>query len=190
MNYLFWALIMGVIVIAGVDSYGANIVKKSAKVVGMDQPIKIINEQYAKINSKIATYNKVVRDVYDESSEGAVLIVYYDDKNLKKIVGSYFGESGKSNVEYYFGDGNFFFVFSRQFLYKKPLSMDHSGRIKNTEVDRYYFSNGELIKWISGKQVILPSSAEFVQRNRMYKDVLEKYKRMFADPARVPIHTK
>ena len=63
-----------------------NVVVKSQSLSTLDT-VQIINEikkQYAEINSKAATYEKVEKEVYDESTEGAVLIGYFKEKELRK----------------------------------------------------------------------------------------------------------
>lgn len=143
--------------------------------------INDIKKQYAEINANVAQYDKVEKEVYDESTEGAILIAYYDNKVLKKITGTYYGETGKTLMEYYFNGNDFFFIYSKEFNYEKPLSVDHSGKVASTTENRYYFYKEELIKWISGNKSILTTSKEFLEQNKFFKEDFEKYKKLFTD---------
>lgn len=158
-----------------------NIVAESSSISTLDT-VQIINEikkQYAEINSKAAQYDKVEKEVYDESTEGAVLIGYYEKKELKKITGIYFRETGKTVAEYYFNGNDFFFVYLKEFNYEKPIYIESSCKVKSIEESRYYFYKGELIKWISGNKTISASSKEFLERNIFFKEDFEKYKKLF-----------
>lgn len=160
-----------------------NVVAESPSIYTLDT-VQIINEikkQYAEINSKAATYDKVEKEVYDESAEGAVLIGYYEKKELKKINGIYYRETGKTLAEYYFNGNDFFFVYLKEFNYEKPIYIESSGKVKSIEESRYYFYKGDLIKWISGNKIISVTSKEFSEHNNFFKKDFEKYKKLFTD---------
>ncbi len=143
------------------------------------QLISEIKKKYAKINSEASSYEKVVKDLYDESSEGASITGYYSGRKLKKISGTYYGETGKSFVEYYYDGSNFFFVYSRESSYVVPLYVDRRGKVNEVKEDRFYFNNGELVKWISGGKNVPADSNDFLERNKIFKVTFEKYRKIF-----------
>lgn len=160
-----------------------SVVTESESTSALDT-LQIINEitkQYAEINSKAAKYNKVEKEVYDESTEGAILTAYYDNKVLKKITGTYYRETGKTIMEYYFNGTDFFFIYSKEVNYEKPLSMDHTGKISNTKENRYHFYKKNLIKWITGNITVSINSKEFSEQNKFFKEDFEKYKKLFTN---------
>lgn len=165
----------------GINVYSAAIVKQTVVSNDVEQFVDKIRKQYAEINAKISTYNKVEKEVYDESSEGGLLTAFYDKKKLTKITGTYYGETGKTFVEYYFDEGDFFFVYSKESSYVKPLYMDHGGKIRDVKEDRYYFNGGVLLRWLSGNKSIPVNTVEFVEKNNVFREVFKKYKRMFVE---------
>ena len=82
-----------------------------------------------------------------------------------KIVATYYGETGRTQEEYYYWDGQLIFVFHKELTYDKPLS----GRVVRTRKNRFYFNKDKLIKWIdeSGKEVS-PDKAEYVDQQNEY----------------------
>lgn len=155
--------------------------------------LKVINEikkQYSEINAKASTYDKVEKEVFDETTEGAVLIGYYEKSELKKITGIYYRETGKTSMEYYFNGNDFFFVYSKIFNYEKPIYIDTAAKVKSIEENRYYFYKGDLIKWVSGNAVIPVTSQEFLEQNEFFKQNFEKYKKLFTDyvPEKTMLH--
>ena len=77
------------------------------------------------------------------SAEGGTLVAFYEGDALRKLVATYLGESGKASEEYYFWDGQLFFVFRTDSTYDKPF-----GTVVRTDENRYYFANARMIRWI------------------------------------------
>lgn len=145
------------------------------------QVINEIKKQYAKINNEATTYDKVEKEVFDESTEGAILIGYYKKRYLKKITGTYYGETGKTIMEYYFNGSDFFFVYTKIFNYEKPIYIDTTAEVKSIEENRYYFHKGDLIKWMADSTEVPAGSNQFLQENKFFREDFEKYKKMFVN---------
>lgn len=98
---------------------------------------KTFNEYKQEVNfidANLYTYNTVEKEVNGESAEGGILIGYYDNKNeLRKIIGTYYGETGKMFVEYYKKGKHFFYVRSKIFNYRVPIYTDPKGEILSVE---------------------------------------------------------
>jgi hypothetical protein len=133
-----------------------------------------IKNQFKKINVEINSYNKVHKDVYEESSEGSSLDAFYDNKsNIKKSIGTFYGETGKIYIEYYYTDERkVFFIFSKETNYLKPIFLDSSGKIKSVVENRYYFYNENLFKWISNSKINSHVSKKFkIKSLNLNKDI-------------------
>lgn len=125
--------------------------------------IESIRQSYAAINRNIGKYRRVKKQLSGFSAEGGELTAYLDGPNIVKIVANYYGESGKAFEEYYYQGGKLIFVYRKDSRYNKPMS----GRVVRTEEDRFYFNDGQLIRWVSngGKQV--PSSNSEYQKRQI-----------------------
>lgn len=144
--------------------------------------LRIINEikkQYTEIDSKLYLYNKVKKVLLDETAEGAELTGYFENKELKKISGIYYGETFKTTMEYYYNGDEFFYVYAKIYFYEKPIYIDNSPKIKKTEEELYYFFKGNLIRFLSNSIEISHTSQEFLEQTNNLKKDFEKYKKIF-----------
>lgn len=123
----------------------------------VEDPINTIRQHYASINRNAARYKKVRKELSGFSTEGGVLVAYFDGPAIMKIVATFYGESGKASEEFYYWEGKLIFVLRTDYRYNKPLS----GKVVRTTMNRYYFSNDKLIRWIdeNGRQVASDTSA-------------------------------
>lgn len=113
-----------------------------------------IKEWYASVNDGLPAFDKVDKELMDESSEGGQLSGYLKDSELVKLVSSVYGEMGKSIHEYYYWDGELFFVFTQDYQYTMPMYMEGSEVDKIIE-NRYYFRSDTLVRWLdSNKQKV------------------------------------
>jgi hypothetical protein len=137
-----------------------------------DDPIASIRRHYATINRNAARYKKVKKELTGFSAEGGQLVAYFDGPNIMKIAATFYGESGKASEEYYYWDGELIFVLRTDYRYSKPLS----GRVVHTSIDRFYFSNDKLIRWIdeNAKQVAADTS-EYAEKQKDYVDSSKQF---------------
>jgi len=140
-------------------------------------PIASIRQHYAQINGNAAKYRKVKKELTGFSTEGGTLLAYLDGPNIMKIAATFYGETGRTNEEYYYWNGKLIFVLRRESTYSKPLS----GKIVRTNENRFYFKDGQMIRWIdeNGKQPTANTS-EYADKQKEY---LES-SRQFAEGAR------
>jgi hypothetical protein len=91
---------------------------------------------------------------------------------INRSAATFYGESGKAAEEYYYWDGKVIFVLRTDYRYNKPLS----GRVVRTTVDRFYFSDDKLIRWIdeNGKQVAADTS-EYQDKQKEYLDSSKQF---------------
>lgn len=119
-------------------------------------PIASIRQHYAEINRSLAKYKKVKKELSGFSAEGGQMVAYFDGPSIMKIVATFYGEMGKTSEEYYYWDNKLIFVLRTDYRYNRPLT----GKVVHTAVDRFYFSDDKLIRWIdeNGKQAASDTS--------------------------------
>lgn len=142
-----------------------------------EDPIAVIRARYAAINKNVAKYKKVKKELSGFSLEGGELMAYFDGPRLMKMVVNHYGEGGKALEEYYYQDDQLIFVFRKDSNYDKP----GSGKVVRTMENRYYFNNGQLIRWIAedGKQKA-PGSEDYLKQEKEYL----QFSKEFSDGAR------
>jgi len=59
----------------------------------------------------------------DQSAEGGETVAYFDCKQPRVIVITYFGETGRAIVRYYLADRDHYLVEREKFRYKQPISV-------------------------------------------------------------------
>lgn len=141
--------------------------------------IPSIRQRYASINRGIRKYRRVKKELSGYSLEGGELIAYFHGPRIVKMTAVYFGESGKAAEEYYYWNEKLFFVFRREYTYDQPMS----GKIVNTQANRFYFSNDRLIRWIDENGKTKPSGAGDYQEKQ--QELLDTSKN-FLKAARSP----
>jgi hypothetical protein len=148
-----------------------------------DPVITDIRAKYQEIRNNLKSYDTVSADLPGESTEGGEAIGYYKGKDLKLIEITYFGEMGKTKLEYYFNTDQLFFVFESRYKYNRPI-YDPSFDLKRSVVtkDRYYFHKEKLVRWLdnNNKQVDLTISTNTIfgegltDHAHKIRDVLKK----------------
>jgi len=130
-----------------------------------EDPITAIRRHYAQINRSAAKYKKVKKELSGFSTEGGQLVAYFDGPRISKIAATFYGKIGKASEEYYYWENKLIFVLRTDYRYNKPLS----GKVVRTTVDRFYFSNDKLIRWIdeNGKQVA-SDTGEYQDKQKEY----------------------
>jgi hypothetical protein len=105
-------------------------------------PITNARIHYDRVNRELKSYRRVERDLPGYSTEGGKLTGYFAPSSPRRLVARYFGESGRSSVEYNFWNNRLFFVLHTELRYDKPF-----GKVVQKTQNRYYFNNGKLIEW-------------------------------------------
>ena len=142
-----------------------------------EKEIQSIRQSYAAINRNQARYRKVKKELSGFSAEGGVLTAYFEGANIVKILATYYGEMGRTNEEFYYRDGKLIFVLRTELNYKRPLS----GKVVSTKLDRFYFHDDKLIRWIDSAGKLMASDSSEYQEQE--KDNLDTSK-LFIDGAR------
>ncbi len=139
------------------------------------EKISEIRKNYADINNNIYDYKTYFFDGIGngEGSEGSEAVNYVDNKgNLVKRVETYYYETGKFLIEYYYHQGNLRFIFTVDTDYNSHISMPNFEQAQyTTSKNRYYFYCNRLIKWLDkDKKSIAPNSKKFIEKEQQLLD--------------------
>lgn len=141
-----------------------------------EKVISDIREKFKSINENAeTTYIKKEHEIEASSSEGSEVYSYYDKNDLRKIHVSFYGEIGKSIIEYYFWNESVFFIFRQDYAYNSSiynfedmpeLGIEaHDPEKTIIEENRFYFNQNKLIRWLDPeKKQIDPLIPEFRQK--------------------------
>lgn len=136
------------------------------------EDIKNIRAMYKDIRDHYETYDTTAAEVWDESTEGGEVIGYYDDGDLKLMEVWLYGETRRSKTEYYYNNGQLFFVFDVDYKYNRPIYWDEETAAQNNDTEafdddktvilenRYYFKDEQLIRWIKHNKEKVDSDDE------------------------------
>lgn len=154
----FAALLIPSVRAEGVSASSANRAQGKASVAS-------IRRRYASINKSLSKYRVVKKELSGFSTEGGELTAYFEGTAIVKIAAAYQGETGRAFEEFYYSNGKLIFVFRKEETYDRPLS----GKVVRTRENRFYFSDGELIKWVNenAKQVA-PGDGEYGEMQAHY----------------------
>jgi hypothetical protein len=136
--------------------------------------INVIKKQFAYINGHISSYKKVHRNNMGQSTEGGAAMAYFDGSDLKKIVSTMYGETGKGIREYYFDNKKLIFCYDVIYRYNRPINVDGGGKIAHTYETRYYFDGDKILKYLKGQQK--DPNAE--PQDKDVKETLEEVERL------------
>ena len=125
-----------------------------------DSLVRQIRTKYTAIRENLKCYDTTSTALSGESTEGGESIAQYDGKNIKYIEVTYYGETGKTKTEYYFDNGQLFFVFETVYTYNRPIYWNAKTAKENNDTvtynssktivneDRCYFHQEKLIRWL------------------------------------------
>jgi hypothetical protein len=140
-----------------------------------------INEQYKNIEAQTLKYDKIEKDILEESSEGGTVAGYYNDGKLKKISAEIYGEMGKVHSDYYLNnDGSLFFVLSQTYSYNKPIYIEGS-EIQNVEEEKYYYDGNRLFKCVKSNTEKPMNTPGFKNEEKQFFDNLNNYKTILGE---------
>lgn len=97
----------------------------------------------AVIDSQADSLARDTAVVFDLSTEGAFLEAHYQHDSLRRLRGSFLGESGRATRTFYFNPA-LFLVVTKDEEYDAPLS----GRVRDSSSDRIYVAEGGVVRWV------------------------------------------
>jgi len=114
--------------------------------------LKNIDKYVAEIDAEIDHYSFCEDDLFGLSSEGASLISYYGNDALVKMSIKYFGETGKSEKDFYIKN-HVIFIESLKTIYSNPI-YNEDYEIQSVASDKFYFQDKNIILWIKDNKKI------------------------------------
>ncbi|BAF71698.1 hypothetical protein [Sulfurovum sp. NBC37-1] len=137
-----------------------------------------IKQAYRRINSQQASFVTMQQEIRDISSEGAVAKYFFDqDGSIALIKLNIYGEMGKLEEEYYFQNGNLFFMFSIDYSYNEPpILSGYDPKKTKIQKNRYYFIRDKMVKWLNTKLQKVPEySAKFKNKEKEILHFMKQY---------------
>jgi hypothetical protein len=88
------------------------------------------------------------------------------------MMATYFGETGRTIEEFYYRDGKLIFTFRKALTYSEPLS----GKVVRTSVERFYFKDDQLIKWLdTDNKQVETSNPDYAAKQAEYLEYSSKF---------------
>ena len=119
--------------------------------------VELIQREFKSINDRAPKLKSREVIVLGQSAEGGSVNFYSEPTgDVVKITTDFLGETGKFKEEYYFKSGALFFAFQQNIRYSGHImEVTRGKKIKETVTgeERFYFKDGALIQWLSGKKV-------------------------------------
>ena len=129
------------------------------------EAVAAIRQRYATVNKNLPRYKTVTKELVGFSTEGGELTAYFEGLAIKKIAVRHQGETGRAFEEYYYLNDGFLFVYRKEETYSQPMS----GKVVRTQESRFYFEDGELVRWLDEKGKRVPrGSSEFAAEQEKY----------------------
>lgn len=137
----------------------------------VDEKVQTIRRRYDAVDRDLSRCRKVERDLPGESTEGGELTAYFLNQSLRKLVATFYGETGQAREEYYFWDDRLFFVLRVESRYDKPLS----GKVTSKSEERLYFVDDALIRWLDPAKKEVSAAPEMQARGQDWLAQAKKY---------------
>lgn len=115
-----------------------------------------VEQKIRDIDNNISKYSIASKDIFDRSTEGGQQTNYtLNEKNIliKQI---FFGETGKSEIKYYFEANRVFYINKINTEYALPIYEDSSGKVENVDLKEFYLDNNQnLCSWYLNQKLQL-----------------------------------
>jgi len=159
-----------------------------------DTQILQIRSEYNLIKKMEMDLIKDSTEVEGLSTEGGQIVYFRDQDQVLRIAKvTLYGETGMLTEEYYFTNGELFFIFSAKHTYNAPFYItDQSLAAQGiepfdpakTEIreDRFYFHQHRMIRWLNHqKALVTKTSREFIDQEKEILEFLPHIKRNILD---------
>ena len=111
-----------------------------------DSAVRLIREHYATIERELPGYRCRVLELQGFSLEGGELRACYAGGQLRKLTAVHYGETFRSEEQFFFWDRQVEFVFRVHVTYAIPFP--HAAGVRERAEDRFYFVDGRLVRWL------------------------------------------
>jgi hypothetical protein len=115
------------------------------KITINDSCITDITQKVKNIEMNISKYSMATKDIIGKTTEGGQQTDYIFEGKKVLIKQIFFGETGKSEVNYYLENNKVYYFKKINTEYLLPISEDSSGKIKNIDTKEFYLDNNQNI---------------------------------------------
>jgi hypothetical protein len=152
--------ILLIVIISGYPMYRHyNLTPKNLSTSCDNSPVTDSYSIAENIEKNTKNYAFTTKDIFGQSTEGGEQTNYTLDGKIVFIKQIFFGETGKSEVSYYFKNNNIFYVKKVNTEYLLQISEDSSAKVKTIEIKDFFInSNKELCSWYKNKEVQINDS--------------------------------
>lgn len=121
-----------------------------------DSCITGITQKVKNIETNISKYSIITKDITGKTTEGGQQTNYTFEGKKVLIKQIFFGETGKSEVNYYLENNKVFYFKKVNTEYILPISEDSSGKVKNIDEKEFYLGNNQdLCSWYLNQKLQL-----------------------------------
>jgi len=124
-----------------------------------DTAIARIRREYAEVNAMLPGCQRRTQDVFGESLEGGTMKVYRCGGAIRKIVVTYYGETGQATKEWYLSGDRPFFLYVVDTRYDQPF-----GRVAGRSEERVYWAGERVIRWLDAGRARATGTPEARER--------------------------
>lgn len=142
--------------------------------------IRSINGKVASINKGVKKYKKVKKDVMGLSTEGGEATFYHDRSVLKKITAKIYGETFNTVGNLYFEKGQPLYYEMRENRYDTQISLNKPVKVVKVTSEKYYFSDGKLVRIYVGNKIIKKSSLRYTELKDAMMETAEALKAAYS----------
>lgn len=147
---LLIAVILGYVLYTHRDSSVKNPNVASCEAVNTES----VYSKASNIESRASTYTTTTKDVMGQSTEGGQQTNYLSNGKLVLIKQIFFGETGKSEINFYIENDKVFYVKKTNTEYLLPISEDSSAKTKSVEVKDFLLNQDQkLCSWYKNKEL-------------------------------------
>lgn len=119
-------------------------------------------EAVIQLNAQLDSLTMVKSRIIGESAEAGEILAYLDDnKAIKKITTTHFGETGKVSFAYYYKKGAIYIISREWTLYDRPIYIEGSS-IESVEQTAYTITSDKVKGKITSKDYTKKVSADGV----------------------------
>ena len=108
----------------------------------------------SEIKNNISKYTLSTKEIMSKSTEGGQQTDYTFNGILVLKKQTFFGETGKAEIDYYFKNSKVFYINEKNTQYILPISEDSSGNVKKIDTKEFYIDiKQNLCVWYLNKQI-------------------------------------
>ncbi len=137
---------------------------------GEDAAILRIQAHQAQIEQEASGYRCRTLELQGFADLGGTVEACYAGNALRRLSATYLGESGRGTEQFVFRGDSLEFLLRKSEQYSEPLS----GTVVSTDEDRFYWSDGRLIRWVSRSKTQPLNSLDARQHERTARETARK----------------